>query len=364
MKLHGRIRVLLSVLVLLTVACPSWGFVDPLDRPATKSALAPRSLLNAVAYAGERLVAVGQRGHILYSDDAGTSWTQAEVPVSSDLTAVHFPTSLKGWAVGHDGVVLASADGGKSWIKQLDGRAIGRLMQDHYAGPDDEQRNANELEVLQAAAQRIADEGADKPFLSVWFDSETDGYAVGVFNLIFHTSDGGTTWTPWFDRTENPEQLHFSAIQRVGDDLYLAGERGMVLKLDKEAQRFRAVSVDYPGTFFGLAGHGQAVFVFGLRGNVFRSEDGGAQWHAVTTGLNVTITGATRTKDGRIVLVSQRGDVLVSADDGRSFTPSPTAQTLPASAVVPLGTDALVLVGARGASIQPLEKRAPTPITK
>ncbi|WP_041657912.1 YCF48-related protein [Azoarcus sp. KH32C] len=356
MKFRERIRTLSSVLLLMTVACPSWAFQDPLDRPATKSALAPRSLLNAVARAGERLVVAGQRGHILYSDDAGKNWTQAEVPVSSDLTAVHFPTSQKGWAVGHDGVVLATTDGGKSWVKQLDGRGLGQIMQDYYARFEGTGIAARQLEELRAAAQRFAEEGADKPFLSVWFDSETDGYAVGVFNLIFHTSDGGKTWTPWFDRTENPEQLHFSSIQRAGEGLYLAGERGMVLKFDKEAQRFRSVSVDYPGSFFGLTGREQSVVVFGLRGNVFRSEDGGAQWHKVTTGLNVTITGATLTEDGRIVLVSQRGDVLMSADNGRSFTPSPMAQALPASAVAPVGTHALVLVGTRGVNIQALKK--------
>ena len=81
-------------------------YVDVLDLPAKASALAQRSPLLDLARAGSRLVAVGQRGHILYSDDEGGRWQQARVPVSSDLNAVTFPTPEQGWAVGGDGVVL------------------------------------------------------------------------------------------------------------------------------------------------------------------------------------------------------------------------------------------------------------------
>ena len=86
-------------------------FVDVLDTPSAMTPLASRSLLNGIARAGNRLVAVGARGHILYSDDEGKSWKQAKVPVSSDLTAVNFSTPQQGWAVGHDGVIVRWTEG-------------------------------------------------------------------------------------------------------------------------------------------------------------------------------------------------------------------------------------------------------------
>jgi Uncharacterized protein related to plant photosystem II stability/assembly factor len=89
------------------------GFVDVLDLPAVYSKVPSRVPLLAISRAGNRLISAGARGHILYSDDGGSSWRQAEVPVSSDLTAVRFATPQDGWAVGHDGVVLHSADGGQ-----------------------------------------------------------------------------------------------------------------------------------------------------------------------------------------------------------------------------------------------------------
>ena len=109
-------------LVLSQGVARATSFVDVLDQPARLSALAVRSPLLATARAGDRLVAVGQRGHILYSDDSGKNWLQASVPVSADLNAVSFPTPQQGWAVGSDGVVLHSSDAGQTWTRQLDGR--------------------------------------------------------------------------------------------------------------------------------------------------------------------------------------------------------------------------------------------------
>ena len=100
---------------------------DLLQIPAQMSAMAPKSLLMDVVNTGTHLVAVGEGGYILYSDN-GQEWIQAQVPASVTLTAVSFPTSEKGWAVGHDGVILNTVDGGRTWIKQMDGIKINELM--------------------------------------------------------------------------------------------------------------------------------------------------------------------------------------------------------------------------------------------
>lgn len=340
----------------LALASPSQAaFLDPLDVPAVQSKLAPRGIINGLAYAGKRMVAVGQRGHILYSDDAGQSWSQARVPVSTDLTAVFFASATRGWAVGHDGVVLTTTDAGGSWTKQLDGRTAGKLMQSYYTDNTPQGMSPEQLAQLKADAARFAEEGPDKPFLDVWFENETTGYIVGLFNLIFKTEDGGKTWTPWFDRTDNPKLLHIYAIRSIGDELYLAGEQGMVLKLDKTAQRFKAKPVDYQGTFFGITGKAGSVIVYGLRGNAYRSADGGASWQKIETGISVGLTGATMTADGKILLVSQAGQVLASADDGRTFTRLKLERPIPAAAVLQAPGNVLVMGGMRGLQSQAIQ---------
>lgn len=324
------------------------GFSDPLTTPALPSSLASQGLFNGLARAGARIVAAGQRGHILYSDDAGVTWTQAAVPLSCDLTAVQFPTERDGWAVGHDGVVLVSHDAGASWAKQLDGRAVGALLAKYYAEHAPEGASAERVAQLRADAQRFADEGPDKPFLDVWFQSAQSGYVVGAFNLLLHTEDGGNTWQPWLDRDDNPRALHLYAIRPVGSDVYVVGEQGLVLKLDRAAQRFRLLALPYKGTLFGVAGDAESVIVFGLRGNAYRSTDGGAAWTQVPTGVAVSLTGAASGAGGQLFLVSQTGQVLRSSDGGATLGVLPLQQRVPGSAALSLDAQTLLVAGARG----------------
>lgn len=316
------------------------GFQDPLDTSATQTELAAQGLLNGLARAGAQVIAVGQRGHIIISKDEGKTWSQVAVPVSSDLVAVHFPTATQGWAVGHDGVILSSNDGGASWVKQLDGRLAGKLMAEHYAASDPK---------LAEEGKRFAEQGADKPFLDVWFENERIGYVVGAFNLIFRTGDAGKTWQPWFDRSDNPRLLHLYAIRPVGDEVYVVGEQGLVMKLDRTTGRFNTLATPYKGTFFGVIGNKAAVIAYGLRGNVFRSTDGGANWTRVETGLQVSLTGSVVTTDGRLLLVSQAGQVLASSDDGASFKPVALDRAVAASSLLPSGENSVVVAGPRGA---------------
>ena len=296
------------------------GWLDVLDAPALKSPLAARGLLNGLASAGQRVVAVGQRGHILYSDDAGKSWQQADVPVSSDLVAVHFPTPQAGWAVGHDGVVLHSADAGRSWKLQRDGRP-----------------NA-----------------AENPLLDVWFEDERSGYAVGAFGLVLHTTDAGGHWQALTDAIDNPKGLHLYAVRGVAGEVYMAGEQGLLLKRDAATTgRFRALASPYQGTLFGVTGNARAVVAYGLRGNVVRSGDGGATWQGLSTGVPVGLTAGTLDAKGRIVLVSQTGHLLASGDDGASFTAVKLERPVPAAAVLALA-GGLIMAGPRGAQAVPL----------
>lgn len=216
-------------------------YVDVLDLPAKVSPLAVTSPLSGMARAGDRLVAVGQRGHILYSDDVGKHWQQAAVPVSADLNAVSFPSATQGWAVGGDGVILHSDDAGATWRKQLDGRQIGALLVEHYQALASAEPGNEQWPLLVAEGERLVAQGADKPLLDVWFANDRLGYVVGVFNLILRTEDGGQSWTPFQDRTDNPQGFHLNAIASTGDALYIAGEQGLLLKWDDAGQRFAAV---------------------------------------------------------------------------------------------------------------------------
>lgn len=325
----------LAVLALLAhTPAPAAGFRDVLDTPAAITPRATAGLFNGLARAGSRVVAVGQRGHIVLSDDGGATWKQARVPVASDLVAVAFPTPTHGWAVGHDSIVLHSADAGATWTRQLDGRALGK--------------------VLGYGDKRLAEQGAENPFLDVWFSDERTGFVVGAFNLILRTEDGGRSWQPWLDRTDNPKSLHLYGIREAAGQLYVTGEQGLLMRLDAEAGRFHALKTPYEGTYFGVTGNAKGVVAFGLRGNAFRSIDGGKSWSKVETGLQVGLTGGTE-HEGRLVLVSQAGHLLVSRDDGASFAPVKIERAAPGAAVIGAGTGSVVVAGPRGLLAQRLQ---------
>ena len=327
------------------------GFQDPLAVAAQASALASRGLLLAVAHAGSRLVAVGQRGHIILSDDAGGSWKQANVPVSSDLTAVYFVTERVGWAVGHDGVVLQTRDGGLSWTLQLDGRKANKLLVEQLQKRASLEPQSSEVQALLAEAGRYQEQGADKPFLDVWFADESTGYVVGAYNLIFRTSDGGKTWEPWFDRTDNPKFFNLYAIKQAGADLYVVGEGGLVLKLDPQLQRFQARTTPYKGSFFGVLGNKSVVLAFGLRGNLYSSSDAGKTWNKEVAGLPATIVAGAALSDGRLLLADAGGRVAVSDGAAGGFKLMPLKQTMPLAGIADAGNGRLALVGPRGVAV-------------
>lgn len=332
-------------------------FQRPHEATALPTRLAAEQPLLAIARAGTRIVAAGPRGHVVYSDDEGARWRQAAVPVSSDLVAISFPSARRGWAVGHGGVVLHSDDGGASWRRQLAGHEANQLAQRHF-----EARAAGDAQAARLL-QREKAQGADgstPSFLDVHFVSDSSGFVVGTFNRILRTDDGGQSWTPWMDRTDNPQDLHFYAVRGGTRGLYLAGEQGMVWRLDAHTQRFEAAATPYKGTLFGLvATDAGTLLAFGMRGRLFRSDDQGRQWQPVGGVGSAGITAGAALPGGAVVLVDQAGGIALSRDSGQRFQPVPALRPMPFFGVAPLGGQRIGLVGAAGVRLQAL---APDPI--
>ncbi len=321
-------------------------FVEPADMPALPSALAARSPLLAAAHAGERAIAVGRRGTVVYTSDGGATWTQATVPVSVDLTAVCFPRPATGWAVGHGGVAIETRDGGATWTKRLAGKQADEIALRHYASrtsPTPQERHA-----LARARTQSAERHA-QPFLDVMFEDEATGFAVGAFNTIFRTGDGGRSWVPWMDRSANPEELHFYAVRGQGGRIFLAGEQGMVWRLADDRSRFVPVPTPFRGTLFGLVvTEGGTILAFGMRGAVLRSADEGSSWESVPLQTTAGITAGVAPEHGLIALVDQAGVLHLSQDDGRTFAAVSPERAVPCYGVAAGRPGTLVIAGAAG----------------
>jgi photosystem II stability/assembly factor-like uncharacterized protein len=276
------------------------------ERAAEPSALAERSLLLGLSGAGGTIVAVGERGHVLRSEDGGATFTQAEaVPAQVLLTAAYLLDASRGWAVGHDETILATSDGGRTWTRQ-------------HVAPD-----------------------PGDPLLDVWFADASNGVAVGAYSRYLVTSDGGATWarrdlepTPLvaaqagpkagadeeFDEYDVPPEYHYNRIVAAADRLYIAAEAGKLFRSDDRGATWKSLPSPYDGSLFGLLPlDGDSLLAFGLRGNLFRTDDAGLTWQRLDTGTVALLTDGVRLDDGTIVVVGLSGAVLVSKDGGRTF---------------------------------------------
>lgn len=351
MILAHSIKIALATSMLWLNVATAAGIPDVVNTPAMTTQLATTKPLLSVAKADKRLVAVGQRGHIVYSDNQGESWQQAKVPVSSDLTAVYFPSANKGWAVGHDGVILMSADKGVTWQKQLDGWQLIEILKKQIK---DLSGVATQQDLL-AELERMIEQGADKPFLDVWFENDNTGFAVGAFGLIFHTKDGGTTWQSLIHQTQNPNFLHLYAVQGHKGDVFVAGEQGTLLKRSAGGGAFVALNSPYKGSFFGLLSTSEVLLAYGLRGNLVRSTDAGTTWRQVDTYIPSGLVDGAVLDNGQLVLISQRGDVLLSKNQGVSFYRPTTNQRLPFTSVIPLSSQRVVITSLVGVKVEDLK---------
>jgi photosystem II stability/assembly factor-like uncharacterized protein len=287
---------------------------------AIESAKAAKSLMLDVVHAGKRLVAVGDRGHILYSDDQGATWAQAKVPTRALLTSVFFVDDKHGWAVGHDAQILASEDGGVTWTKQF----------------EDLKREA--------------------PLLDVWFKDVNSGFAVGAYGALLETTDGGKHWEDASDRLDNEDQYHLNGIASVKDaGLFIVGEQGSMFRSADWGQTWEKLEGPYQGSLFGVIGTAQAntLLAYGLRGNLYRSTDFGSTWEQVELkaargALEFGLSGATLLDDGSIVIVGNGGSVIRSNDNGETFSVFNRPDRISVSAVTAAGNGNLILAGQGG----------------
>ena len=312
-----------SLLLLLIGGTPAYAqSVDPQVRYSIESSKAVSHLLLDITRAGERLVVAGDRGHILYSDDEGASWTQAKVPTRQLLTAIYFVDDQHGWAVGHDALILATTDGGKTWTRQYENR-----------------------------------EG-EVPLLDVWFENARHGLAVGAYGMLLETVDGGQNWQDVADRLDNEDGFHLNAITEIkGSGLFVVGEMGGMHRSRDMGQTWEAVESPYQGSFFGvIGGETDVVIAFGLRGHLFRSADFGSSWQAIELRdnghmLEAGLADGNLLDDGRMVVVGHAGAVLISEDQGRSFKLFSRPDRRSLSGVVSNVEGNLVLVGQSGVRV-------------
>ncbi|MFA7268919.1 MAG: YCF48-related protein [Sterolibacterium sp.] len=256
----------------------------PVWRAAPPIAAAEKAPVIAATRAGNRIVAVGDYGIVILSDD-GKRFRQAlKVPTRAVLTSVFFLDDRHGWAAGHDGTVLASSDGGESW----------QLLREEPA--------------------------KDRVLLSIRFENLLRGFAVGQFGLMLATEDGGKTWHERRLVDGDMGDKHLMHIFAGGGRYFVAAEAGTLFHSEDGGRRWKAVQTSNKGSFWtGLVLADGGILAAGMRGHIYRSDDHGMTWKEVPSGTQQSITAIAQRSDGTLRLIGNAGTDLFSNDQGRSF---------------------------------------------
>lgn len=285
--------------------------VPPKNGEAVISRFATESLLLGVTRAGKRMVAVGEYGNIVLSDDDGTTWRQAKrVPSVITLTAVDFVDDKNGWAVGHDTLVLVTHDGGETWTKQFGGGE------------------------------------SDSALLSVFFKDKTHGWAVGAFNYTIETTDAGKTWVE--RKTLRPPPPPGTIIKRPEEDPNFDPTAPKVVVPGEDSFIGENGDENHLNTMFA-GPDANTIFVAAEGGAVYRSADGGATWKKILTGYIGSFWGGVTAKDGTVFVTGMRGNVWRSTDKGETFAKTDTSGADQSIATgLQLADGSLVFVGLGG----------------
>lgn len=247
--------------------------------------------------------AVGDEGEILYTTDGGAHWVRQDVVTKAALYAVSFSNAQHGVAAGAAGTMLETDDGGAHW---------------HLVGVES---SAAETRAYRAVA------------LS---PTTGNGVAVGDAGLLSWTTDSGRTWTS--NSAAGPTALTGVALNE--DDVAIAvGRGGAAYRIDHEGVQplhWAATSVrDLAAVRF--LGDGDHLVAVGAQGTILEAQ---LSTSAVSVAASATqedlyavavFSGDSSHRDGdlneRVMAVGANGALVLQAHSGAAFEAVPSHTT-------------------------------------
>jgi len=314
--------------------------------------------------AGKVLIAVGERGTMLRSEDAGRRWQSISLPAPEfDLKAVIHHAPSGAWiAAGTRGTMLRSADGGKTWASLPN--ELNLTLETLFVEP------ASGALLIGGEAGligRSTDAGASWHLTQVKMPEpvtpvtaihalENELIATSALGRFLISTDRGGSWqllsmggTAYF--TDAVLDPRFRAVllashtgdlfrRRHGDDSW---ER-IELLIDGEKRFVSALRYDIPT---------QSLIAVGHHGLAARSTDGGQQWQKIATGFDTSMESLAQIGEGRFVGFGEGGYIVTSADSGKSWRRVSPELSLTLREVIALAdSDTIVASGELGSILR------------
>ncbi|MBS1914500.1 MAG: hypothetical protein JST22_21120 [Bacteroidetes bacterium] len=337
-SIHDIIRTL-PIAAAITMLLTAFGAKELRAQQNWAEVQAAGSKLQGICFAtATNAYAVGENGAIVASTDGGTTWTALNSGVINNLWTVRFSSATMGVAAGDSGTVLTTADGGITWTRRnsglqrgaFDSFVFGLYTRDGrtwYAAGGDGQAGAGVI-------LRSADGGitwGKTPITGSFFMDRCDfadeatGFAVGLSatggGLIMRTTDGGTTWKPNHASSALVAGLHVvdaATVVAVGSNgMFYRTTDGGTTWSESSPGSSNLVDVEFMDAMNGIA--------TGDNGTVIATNDGGAHWHDLSPGNTQLLSDA--------AIAPGSGTVLVTGDHGSIFRHASIAASVEQSAI-------------------------------
>ncbi|MEO6358661.1 MAG: YCF48-related protein [Ferruginibacter sp.] len=245
-----------------------------------------------------KIVAVGDNGYIIKSNNGGQSWKNITTFSSSFLKAVQFPTDTIGYVVGSSKTILKTEDQGESWFPlYVD------INEPPFSAPD---------------------------FNDLYFFNKNRGYVAGDFGNLAFTNDGGRSWK---DTVLGFQKLN--GITFINDSTgFVCGMGSGLYKTINSGQTWLSVAPSFLGvteTFTKVRFVNSSTgFAVGDNGLCLKTTDAGIHWTKINTPssagfLDICFLNETK---GFIAVAGSSGLVLQTNDGGISWSVNYTDNTL------------------------------------
>ncbi len=289
--------------------------------------------------------AVGGLGTIRHTSDGGLTWDEQNSGTDFILEKAFFLDSKRGWIVGgwpRDatvslyggmGVILATRDGGKTWIKQLDGDAT--WLKDIFFLDKNKGWAVGEFGVVMKTSdggkhwRQIKNTATRSWLYGITFHDTKHGVAIGHDETILLSHDGGESWTSQSSPVPRRANGWPSAYRAVGfsdsQHGWIVGDGGSILATQDGGESWKLESLDLSEAVIDLAsfesldispnGTVRAVSPFVM----MQKHPDEKTWKVVATGRTGMFRAVSFSDDSKGWLAGERGLVLHSSDGGISW---------------------------------------------
>jgi len=319
-------RLLLTLTMLFILACPIGAIA--MEGWRVMSQAVWNKNLNDVKFVGEDSVwAVGDDGLIIHSSDGGFTWINQRHSSSSyrDLNQVFFINWLTGWAVGDYGSILSTTDGGFSWKKQTSNTGE-HLYGIHFIDQKNGWIVGGNGVLLQTTdggktwLKKVS--GTDNDLISVFFIDSQVGWVIeeyyyyGTKGKIRYTTDGGMTWSVQYTASRYLTSITFA------DSLngWAVGYSGHVVSTTDGGTSWTTQTSGTYANFYATCFIDEKTgWAVGENGRIIYTSDGGTTWEFQSSGTGNNLYGVAITKSGKGLVVGGYGTVIGTQDLGTTW---------------------------------------------